>query len=53
MRTPKLKVFFNAKAAVESLGGDVQVGEWYWVTIKGTLATGKTFAAEQQIRIVN
>jgi len=49
---PKLKAYFNAKESIESLGA-VQIGEWYWVTIKGTLATGKTFAAEQQIRIVN
>jgi hypothetical protein len=49
---PKLKAYFNAKEAVESLGA-VEVGEWYWVTIKGTLATGNSFSAEQQIRIVN
>ena len=48
---PKLKAYFKAKDAVQSLDA-VQVGKWYWVTIKGTLKTGRTFAAQQQIRVV-
>ena len=50
---PKLKAFFNAKEAMESLGDTVQAGQWYRVMITGRLKSGAPFGAEQQVRIVH
>jgi len=47
-----LKVYFNAKEAMEKLG-NVEVGQWYWVLISGRFKNGQPFGVEEQIRVVN
>jgi hypothetical protein len=49
---PKLKAFFDAGEVINSLGGNIQAGEWYHVIISGQLNSGEYFGADQQIRIV-
>ena len=48
---PKIKAYFNNKAAIESLG-EVQQNQWYWVLISGRYKSGKPFGAQQKILIV-
>ena len=48
---PMLTAFFQPQQAIASLG-DVQVGQWYSVTVTGRLKTGQPFGAEQKVRIV-
>jgi hypothetical protein len=48
---PMLKVFFNPKEVMESLG-DVEVGQWYSVLVSGRLKSGQPFGGEQEVRVV-
>ena len=50
--SPTLKVYFNAREAMEKLG-NVEVGQWYWVLISGRFKNGQPFGFEEKIRVVN
>jgi hypothetical protein len=48
----KIKVYFKAKDAIESLFGELVAGQSYKVLITGRFKSGAPFGGEQQIRIV-
>ena len=49
---PQIKAFFNPKIALESLGSNLQAGEWYSVLISGRLKSGEPFGTQKKIRLV-
>jgi hypothetical protein len=52
-KTYYLIAFFDKKKAYESLGNDVEVGQWYPVVISGLLDTNQYFGGGQKVKIVD
>jgi len=48
----KVKAYFDAKEALESLGDELKKNEKYSVIISGRMKSGELFGGEQQIKIV-